>query len=167
VPLRSTRERAFAEGGEGLDERDQCDPGRVVRVAVSVRVDCALEARQELVRARVDRVVTPLVGLPAGDANRQHCRRGCDPAKTAWPVRPDEQPRHLGAVPLGLGRVGRLRVGFGVRAVGDQIDPVEHVAVQVRLAQVDTRVEQRDRHAAARDPGEVDVRTLPRERAAA
>ena len=49
------RERAVGEGGERLDHADERDPRRVVRVAVAVRVDRALEPGEQLVGARVDR----------------------------------------------------------------------------------------------------------------
>ena len=70
------RERAVGERRERLDERDERDPGRVVGVAVAVRVDGVLEAGQQLVGARVHGVVATAVGLPRGDANRQDGRGG-------------------------------------------------------------------------------------------
>ena len=150
------RQRAVRERGERLDERDERDPGRVVRVAVAVRVDGALEAREELVGAGVDRVAAAVVGLPPGDADREHGRAGSDAAEPRGPPGADEQAGHLRAVALELGRVGRLRVRARVRPVPDHVEAVEHVAVQVRLVQVDARVEQRDRHAASAQAGEPD-----------
>ena len=52
--LDRARLRPVGEGGERLGERDQRDPGRVVGVAVAVRVDRALEPGDQLVGARVD-----------------------------------------------------------------------------------------------------------------
>ena len=77
-PGGGARLRAVGEAGERLGERDQRDAGGVVRVAVVVRVDRALEPGDHLVAARVDRPVPERVGLPAGDADRQHGRAGRD-----------------------------------------------------------------------------------------
>ena len=138
--------------GERLDERDERDPGGIMGIAVPVRVDRALEAREQLVGARVDRVVPALVGLPAGDADREDGRAGRDPAGDR--SGPDQQPGHLGSVTLELGRIGGLRARPGIHRVADDVDPVEHVPVQVRLAEVHAGVEQRNRHAVAVDARE-------------
>ncbi len=147
-------DRAVGEGRERLDERDQRDPGGIVRVAVAVRVDGALETGEELVGAGVHRVATRGVGLPAGDADRQDVGARRDAAEPSGSAFPDEQTCHLGAVALELGRLRRLGVRPRVDAVVDEVDAVENVAVQVRPVDVHARVEQRNRHAAAGDAGE-------------
>ena len=160
-------ERAVGERREGLDERDQGDPGSVVCVSVPVRVDRPLQAGQELVGPRVHGEVAARVSLPAGHADRQHGGGRRDSGESRRAALTDEQPGHLRAVPLELLRVGRLSVRMGVGAVADDVDPVQHVTVQVRAMEVDPGVEQRDRHAAAGDPGEADVGTRSGEHAAA
>ena len=155
-PLRAVDragERAVAEGGERLDEGDQRDPRRVVGVAVAVRVDRTLEPGEELVGARVDRVVAALVGLPAGDADRQHGRAGRDPRR-----RPGESSPAI-SVPWRsswAGSVGFARACASAPSPTTSI-PVEHAAVEGRLVQRDAGVEQRDRDAAAGDPGQADA----------
>ena len=137
------------------------DPGRVVGVAVPVRVDGALEPGEQLVGPRVDRVPAAVVGLPARDPDREHGRGGCDAGEPGRAARPDEQAGHLGAVAFELRRIGRLRLCAGVGAAAEHVEPVENVPVQVRLVQVDAGVEQRDRHAAAGDPGQPDAGRRP------
>ena len=146
--------------GADADERD---PHRAVRVAILVRVDCALEARDQLVGAGIDGVAAADVALPAGDADRQH---RCARRRTGEPVRavgPDEQAGHLRPMPLEAGRVVRLRrrAGVGV-VVPEHVDPVGDAAAQVRLRAVDAGVEQADRDAAAVEPRQRDVGLLGR-----
>ena len=104
------RLRAVGERGERLGHAEQRDPGRVVGVAVAVRVDGALEPGDQLVAARVDGV---LRRWPSGcqPATRigSTVAPGRDAVEPVGPARADEQARELRAVPLELraGSAGR------------------------------------------------------------
>ena len=63
---RSSREWPVCEAGERLCDTDERDARCVVRVAVIVRVDGALDAGEQLVGASVDRPPGGCVTLPAG-----------------------------------------------------------------------------------------------------
>ena len=91
--LDRARDGLVGEGRERLGEPDERDPRRVVRVAVRVRVDRAVEPGDELVAARVDRPAARGVRLPAGDADRQDRRPGRDAGEAGRPARADEQRR--------------------------------------------------------------------------
>ena len=151
--------RAVLEGGERLGDPDERDPGRVERDAVQVRVDCALEPRDQLVRAPVDRPAPARLALPARDANREHRRPRRDPVHLARALRADEQPGHLSSVPLEPRRVVRARARARVAGVADQVVPAGDLAEDVRILGVDARVEQGDRHAAPAGPGQADLGT--------
>jgi len=137
------------EGTVGGGDADQRDPGGVVRVAVDVRVDRALEPCNQLIGPCVDGPAPGEVGLPAGDADRQHrsARRDAgDPARAACA---DEDAGHLGPVVLDPSRAARVDRGGRVVAAVDNVDPPQHPSAQVRLAAVDAGVEERNRDAAA------------------
>src|SRR5439155_13502520 len=116
------RLRPVGKPCERLGERDERDAGGIVRVAVVVRIDGAVEPGDQLVAAGVDRPVPEGVRLPAGDAYRQNRRTGGDPGKTGRAAAADEQPGHLGPVALYLRRVVRLRGGESVRFAADDVD---------------------------------------------
>ena len=137
------------EGGVRNGLADQRDPRRVVGVAVEVRVDGALEAGDHLVGARVHGRPAGDRRLPARDADRQHRGAGRDPAHPARTTRADEDPGHLGAVPLDPVRAVRIGRCARVGVVADEVDPGQDAAAQVRVGAVDAGVEQSDRHAAS------------------
>ena len=70
----SRRLGAVGKARERLRERDERDADGVVRVAVAVRVDCAIETGDHLVATREDRPPAEAVGLPSCDANRERSR---------------------------------------------------------------------------------------------
>ena len=151
------RPRSRERRREG-DERDACG---VVRVAVVVRVDGAVETCDQLVAARVDRPVPERIGLPACDAHRQHRGTGRDAGEPRRPAGADEQARHLRAVALDLRRIVGLR-----RCQRAGIPPITSIpcldaAAQIRNRRIDAGVEQRDRHAAPVDAGHRDLGAVP------
>ena len=75
--------RPVREGGVRLGHADERDPHRIVLVAVAVRVDEAVEPRDQLVAPAVDKLTAVGSRLPAGDANRKHTRRRRDTAKAS------------------------------------------------------------------------------------
>ena len=73
-PGDGTGRRAVLEGGVGLGHADDRDPRGVQGVPVAVRVDSALEAGDQLVRAGVDGPAAREVLLPARDPDREQRR---------------------------------------------------------------------------------------------
>jgi hypothetical protein len=120
--LDRARLRAVGERGVGLSDADHGNPHRIVRVAVAVRVNSALEAGDQLVAAAVDEILAVGPGLPAGDPDRQHLGTGCDAAQSARSARADEDARQLSAMPLELGRILRIRPGARIAVAADEID---------------------------------------------
>ena len=154
-PAAGSRERAVRERRERLDDTDERDPRRIVRVAVGVRVDGRLEAGEHLVGAGVDGDAAVRVGLPAGDPDRQQRRAGSDAVEPGGPADSDDETREPGPVPLGPSRLGRVRLGRRVAVRVEDVDPVQQPALEVRVAQVDARVELRDGHAGAVEAGDL------------
>ena len=117
-------------------DADEGDPGRVMSVAVKVRVDSALEAGDQLVGPRVNGPLARLVELPARDPDRQDGGAGRHSRDPAGPTRADEQAGHLGAVVFATARVARIRDGR--RAAPhlrvDDVDAVLDPPAQVRGA---------------------------------
>ncbi len=107
---------AVGERRIGLADTDERDPGSVVGVAVAVRVDGTVEARDQLVAARVDDVAAGGVRLPAGDPDREHGRSGSDAVEPVRAARTDEQARELRPVLLPAPRVLRARLGVRLPA---------------------------------------------------
>ncbi len=163
--LRGARLGPVGEAGERLGERDERDAGRVVRVAVVVRVDGAVEPGDQLVAARVDGPVPEGVGLPAGDADRQDGGAGGDAGEAGRPAAADEQAGHLRAVALDLRRVVGLRGRERVRVAPDHVDALLDAPAQIGDGGVDAGVEEGDRHAPAVDAREGDVRAVAGQRA--
>ena len=149
---------AVLERCERLGDSDERDPRRVERDAVGVRVDRALEPGDELVGPAEDRPPPPGLPLPAGDADRKHARAAGDAVHLGRAFRPHEQARQLRAVPLETRRVLRARLRDGVVVLVDDVEAFAHLAEEVWMGRLDPGVEQRDRHAAAVDSGQVDVR---------
>ena len=85
--LDRARERPVRERRVRLRDADERDPGRVVRVAVLVRVDRRLEPGEHLVGAGVHGVSALGVRLPARHANRQDRRARRDAVEPSRPVR--------------------------------------------------------------------------------
>ncbi len=154
------RFRRIVEAGERLGEREQRDPCRIVRVAVVVRIHRALEPGDDLVSARVDRPVPERIGLPAGDPDRQDGSSRRDARQSSGTAAADEQAGHLGPVTLELARVVGPRPRERARIAARDVDPAQHAAAQIRHGRVDTRVEERNRHASAVETGHADVRLM-------
>ena len=157
-PVRERRKR--------LGNPDECDPRRVVGIAVAIRVDGALEPRQNLVGPSVHGPARGRVALPAGDPDRQHRRTGSNAGERSGPAGADEEPGHLRAVPLQLRRLVRLRGGECARVSADDVDPARDPAAEERLRTVDPGIEERDRDPPAVLVREADVRTCAELRAA-
>ena len=122
----------------------------VVRVAVAVRVDRALEAGDQLVGARVDERPPARRRLPAGDADRQDRRAGRGAVQAAGAAGAGEEPGELGAVPLDLRRVAAgSRARLASSLPFDDVEPRQDLSAEIRMGEVDAGVEQRDRDAAA------------------
>ena len=103
-------QRVVRERRERLRQRDQRDARRIVRVAVPVRIDCALEAGDDLVGPAVDRPRPRGVALPAGDADRQDADVRRDPARAAGTAEAGDDAGRRGAVrlqPVSSGSAGR------------------------------------------------------------
>ena len=129
----SGRERAVGERGEGLDDADERDPGGVVGVTVLVRVDCELDPGQELVGAAVDGDAARRIGLPAGDADRKQRRSRRDPLQAGRSVGAGDEARHLGAVPLGPPRNGRVLTRARIADRVEDVEAAEQRAANVRM----------------------------------
>ena len=151
------RERPVGERGERLDDTDERDPHRVVRVTVRVRVDGRLEPGEHLVRASVHRHAAVRVGLPARDADRKHGRPRRDAVDPGGAAHADHQPRELGAVPLGTPRLRRVLLRAGVASRLEHVQAGQEPPLQERVAGVDAGVEQGDRDAGAVDARERDL----------
>ena len=160
-----TSERVVGERRERLGDADERNASRVVRVAVGIRVDGALEPGEHLIGSRVDGPARSCVALPARDADRQQRRSRRNAGHAAGAARPDDEPCHLGPVPLELRRLVRPCCGESV-GTADDVDPRCDAPAQERMRTVDARVEQRDRHAAAVDVRQPDLRSLSGFRAA-
>ena len=124
-------------------------------VAVGVRVDGRLQAREDLVGASVDGDAAVRVGLPAGDSDRQQRGAGSDAVEAGRSADSDDETRKTRSVPLRTSRLGRVRLGRRVAVRVEDVDPVEQSALQVRMTQIDARVELRDRHARAVEAGDL------------
>ena len=74
--------RPVGERGVRLDDAGHRHSHGVVRVAVTVRIDCALEAGEQLVAARIDELAAVGDRLPAGDADREDGHAGRDTVQT-------------------------------------------------------------------------------------
>ncbi len=133
---------AFGESRVRLDDAGHCDPHGVVRVTVAIRVDGALEPGEQLIAARVHQLAAVGRGLPAGDADRQDGRSGRDAVQAVRAVDAGDDPRHLGAVALELGRVLRVGAGTRVEAAADDVVARQQPSAQVGMRQIDARVEQ-------------------------
>ena len=149
-PAGGPRERPVGEGGERLDHADERDPGGVVRVAVVVRVDRALEPGDQLVGARVDRPRRPSASRcqPATRIGKTS-RAGRDAREAGRPAGADEDPGELRAVALELERIVRA----GRRQRRSRPPSTTSIPSWTRprrygLRAVDAGVEQRDRDAA-------------------
>ena len=99
------------ERGVRLGDAEESNAHGVVRVAVAVRVDRALEAGDHLIGAAEHDVAPVGGGLPACDADRQDGRAGRDAVQAARPAGADEDARQLGAVAFDLRRILRIRRG--------------------------------------------------------
>ena len=108
-----------------LGDAEERDAHGIVRVAVAVRVDRALEAGDQLVRAGEHDVAPVGGGLPARDADRQDGRARRHAVQAARPAGADEDSRQLGAVALDLRRILRIRARRCVVAVTDDVDARE------------------------------------------
>ena len=94
-------------------EPDHRDPGRIVCIAVEVRVDGALEPGDHLVRSPVDCPAAGQVALPAGHADRQDRGAGRnprDPTRAAR-ARRAARPSRSRAARAGSRRRDRRRPG--------------------------------------------------------
>ena len=154
-------ERAVREGGERLHHADERHPRRVVGIPVLVRIDRELDPGQQLVGPAVDGDTTARVRLPAGDPDRQQRRARGDTLEAGRAARADDEARHLGAVALGPAGSRRVLTGAGVPAGIEDVEPSQERSADVRVDDVDTRVEQRDRDARARVPGNGDTGAPP------
>ena len=92
--------RPVGEGGVGLDDPDERDPGGVVSVTVRIGVDGRFDPRKQLVGSPVHRDAPRHVGLPARDADWQDRRPGRDAMETGRPVRARDEPGQLGGMGL-------------------------------------------------------------------
>ena len=158
---RGNGEGAVGKRGERLDDPDERHPDRVVRVTVFVRIDRQLDSREELIRPAVDGNATRGVRLPAGNPDREQRRARCDTGEPGRAVRADDEPGHLGAVALGPVRSGRILPRTRVPTRVDHVEPRQERPSDVRMDDVDPRIEQRNRHAGAREPGNADVDSPP------
>ncbi len=73
------------------------------------------------------------------------------------PADADHEPCHPGPVALRPSRLGRVLLRRRVAVRVEDVDPVEQPALEVRVAQVDARVELRDRHAGAVEAGDLEA----------
>ena len=121
------------EGGEGRSESDQGDSRRVVRVAVRIRVDRALEACDDLVSPRVDRPVARRIRLPARNTHRQHRGAGGDAGDSRRPARSHEDAGELGAVLLDTRRLAGLRPRQCAWCLPEHVVPRQHTTTEVGL----------------------------------
>ena len=146
-----TRERAVGERRERLGDADERDARRVVRVAVGVRVDGALEPGEHLVGSarrrpspRSRRAASPRRGSAAASrpAQRRTARRGRPTRRRALPSR-----SRAARAPPARPAVAAARAS----APADDVDPRCDAPAQERMRTVDAGVEQRDRDAAAVD----------------
>ena len=146
--------RAVLEGGVGLRHTDDRDPRGVQGVPVTVRVDRALEAGDQLVGAGVDGPAAREVLLPAGDPDREQRRVLRQAGEPARPSGADDEAGELRPVSLELGRLVGIGPRRGEIVVLEDVDAFENRAGQVVVCVLDARVEQRDRHAAAAVTGQ-------------
>ena len=112
---RGARDGAVGEAAERLRECDQGNARRVVRVAVAVGIDCAVQPREHLVGSPIDCPVGRRVALPAGDADRQDRSARRDARHTAGSAGADDETRHFSAVTLEVGRRVGVRGRDGAR----------------------------------------------------
>ena len=130
-------------------------------VAVLVRVDGQLETGEHLIRAAVDRHAAGGVRLPACDPDRQQRRSRRDARQPGRPSRADDEPGHLGSVPLRPSRRGRVLTGTGVAPRVEHVEPGQQGTANVGVDDVDAGVEQGNRHACAGEPRNPDVGAPP------
>ncbi len=140
-------ERTVGERRERLDDADEGNAGRVVGITVLVRVDGELEPGEKLVGAAVDGDSPGRVGLPPRNADRQQRGPWRDALEPVRPVRADDEARHLGAVALGPTRCGRILTGARVAARVEHVEAPNQGAADIRVHEIDARVEQRHRDA--------------------
>ena len=141
---RRARSRTVHEGGERLADADERDPRGVMRAAVSVRIDRALEPGDQLVGAPVEAPRAACVLLPAGDPNRQKGRAGGHTCELGGPLGAGDDARELGAVALETRGVVGIGVGSGVAVTVDHVTTLDHLADEEGVVALDPRIEQRD-----------------------
>ena len=162
--VRRRLQRRVREGGERLDDPDERDPHRIVGIAVAVRVDGRLEAREHLVRAPVHGHAAVRVRLPAGDPDRQDRRARRHAVDPGRPADTRDEAGELCPVALRAARLGRVLLRGRVAPRVDHVEPRQQPPLQERVPRVDAGVEQRDRDAGAVEPRQLDLgpTTAPR-----
>ena len=125
-----------------------------MRVAVAVRIDGALQPCEELVTARVNELAPVGGRLPPGHTDRQDGRPGGDPVQPVRSVDAGDEPGHLRTVALDLRRVPRVSRRTRVGAAADDVDTGQQPTAQEGVREVDSGVEQGDRHAAPLEAGQ-------------
>ena len=151
------RKRAVDERSKRLDDADERHARRVVRIPVLVRVDGQLEPRENLVRSAVDRDAAGRVRLPARDADREQrgARRG--PFEVGRAVGADDEPRHLRSVAFRSARRRRVLARAPIATGVEDVEAGQERPPDVRVHEIDARVEQRNRDTRAREARELNV----------
>jgi hypothetical protein len=125
--------RRVGEGGVRCGQRDDGNARRVVGVAVEIRIDRALEPGDQLVGPRVHGPASGDVVLPPRDPNRHDRSAGRNAVQSIRAAGADEDPRHLGAVPLQPRRIVRFAARQRAQRLADHVDPVQDSPAQVRV----------------------------------
>jgi hypothetical protein len=144
--------RAVREGSERLDHRREGDLHRIVRGAVAVRIDRALEAgNQEIAAPRHRRAF--LGSLPAEDPKRDDAGGRGDSKK---------QPRHPSPVGLEPGGLVRAPLRSCAPVAGNEVMARADSAAQSGMETIDSRVQERNRHTPAVESAQRDSGSLAR-----
>ena len=154
-PGDGTGRRAVLEGGVGLGHADDRYLRGIQGVSVTVRVDSALEAGDQLVRAGVDGPAAR-EGLVASRRPGLGAASRSPPGRSAHPALRSRR-RGRRAASRAARALGRL-VGVGPRrgeiVVLEDVDPRIPGAGEVVVCVLDARVEERNRHAVAAVAGQ-------------
>jgi hypothetical protein len=153
--------RAVWERRVRLDHRRERHGGRVVDVAVPVRVDRPLEPGEEHVTPPEERVRAVGRALPAEHSDREDARPRGDAGEARGAVQTDQDPGHARAVRLDAVRLVRLALGGGAPIPVDEVEARRDASVEERVLEVDPSVEERNPDARPVEAGKPDVGAAP------
>ena len=142
---RSARGRAVDEGGEGLADADERDPRGVMRAAVPVRVDRALEPGDQLVGAAEEAPACrarSVATLRPGSAGGRHA---------AQPLRAPQGPSEPATMPANWVPWRSRREassgfasGSGIAVAVDHVTTLDDLAEEEGVVALDSRIEERN-----------------------